>query len=265
MPGDDKDEIDEELARLPAPKRRRNPLLAGAGIALALVIGWHARADVRYAFRGGTPVELGDARKATGLDDDTFGGFTDPNSGLVTPNSSGGFGGAIYVRNVTVDIIHLTFNDNVAFGGSGPSAGHAGSDIFADLGSAVTFEDTLFDDTNNFANPSMNPGSSELLDTAFAGGLLSAGYNLVHDGSWVNVTNWNPLNGDIGNGHQDLGPLQFNQAAPPGPTFTETYRLVTGPGEQAIGGGDDVGPQLDQNGRLRPIGLPSDIGSTQAF
>ena len=36
-------------------------------------------------------------------------------------------------------------------------------------------------------------------------------------------------------------------------------------GEQAIGGGDDVGPQLDQNGRLRPIGSPSDIGLTQAF
>jgi predicted outer membrane repeat protein len=200
-----------------------------------------------------------------GLDNDTFGGFIIPGTPVVTPNSSGGFGGAIYVRNVTVDIIHLTFNDNVAFGGTGPTAGHAGSDIFADLGSAVTFEDTLFDDTNNLANPLLNPGSSELLDTAFAGGLLSAGYNLVHDGSWVNVTNWNPLNGDIANGHQDLGPLQFNQVVPPGPTFTETYALVMGAGEQAIGGGDDVGPQLDQNGRLRPIGLPSDIGSVQAF
>ncbi len=200
-----------------------------------------------------------------GLDNDTFGGFTNPNTGVVTPNSSGGFGGAIYVRNVTVDIIHLTFNDNVAFGGTGVTAGHAGSDIYADVGSAVTFEDTLFDDTNNFANSTLNPGSSELLDTAFAGGLLSAGYNLVHDGSWVNVSNWNPLNGDIGNGHQDLGPLTFNQASPPGPTFTETYRLTAGMGEQAIGGGDDVGPQLDQNGRLRPIGSPSDIGLTQAF
>jgi predicted outer membrane repeat protein len=200
-----------------------------------------------------------------GLDDDTFGGFTNAGTGVTTPNSAGGLGGAIYVRNVEVDIIHLTFNDNVAFGGTGVSAGHAGSDIFADVGSAVTFEDTLFDDTNNFANPLLNPGSSELLDTAFSGGLLSAGYNLVHDGSWVNVTNWNPLNGDIANGHQDLGPLQFNQAVPPGPTFTETYRLVTGAGEQAVGGGDDVGPQLDQNGRLRPVGLPSDIGSTQAF
>ena len=200
-----------------------------------------------------------------GLDNDTFGGFTNPNGIGVTPNSSGGFGGAIYVMGVTVDIIHLTFNDNVAFGGTGPTAGHAGSDIYADVGSAVTFEDTLFDDTNNLANPLLNPGSSELLDTAFAGGLLSAGYNLVHDGSWVNVKNWNPLNGDIANGHQDLGPLQFNQVVPPGPTFTETYALVMGAGEQAIGGGDDVGPQLDQNGRLRPIGLPSDIGSVQAF
>jgi hypothetical protein len=200
-----------------------------------------------------------------GIDDSTFGGFTDPNTGITTPNFAGGFGGATYVRNVVVDIVHVTFNDNVAFGGSGPTAGKAGSDIYADLGAAVTFEDTLFDDTNNLANPSLNPGSSELLDTAFAGGLLSAGYNLVHDGSWVNVTNWNPANGDIGNGHQDLGPLQFNQAVPPGPTFTETYALVAGAGEQAIGGGNDLGPAIDQNGRLRPIGLPSDIGSVQAF
>ena len=29
-----------------------------------------------------------------GLDDDTFGGFTDPNSGVITPNSAGGFGGS---------------------------------------------------------------------------------------------------------------------------------------------------------------------------
>jgi hypothetical protein len=200
-----------------------------------------------------------------GIDDSTFGGFTDPNTGVTTPNSAGGFGGAMYVKNVEVDIVHVTFNDNVAFGGSGPKAGKAGSDIYADLGAAVTFEDTLFDDTNNLANPSVNPGSSELLDTAFAGGLLSAGYNLVHDGSWVNVTNWKPTNGDIGNGHQDLGPLQFNQAVPPGPTFTETYALVAGTGEQAIGGGNDLGPAVDQNGRLRPTGLPSDIGSVQAF
>jgi predicted outer membrane repeat protein len=223
-----------------------NAATSGNGGALALV--------ATVGFPGGANA---------GLDNDTFGGFTDPNTGLVTPNSAGGFGGAIYVRNVTVDIIHLTFNDNVAFGGTGVTAGHAGSDIYADTGSAVTFEDTLFDDTNNFANPTLNPGSSELLDTAFAGGLLSAGYNLVHDGSWANVTNWNPLNGDIGNGHQDLGPLTFNQASPPGPTFTETYALVDAAGEQAIDAGDDVGPQLDQNGRLRPVGLPSDIGSTQ--
>ncbi len=164
-----------------------------------------------------------------------------------------------------LDIIHVTFNDNVAFGGTGPSAGKAGSDIYADLGAVVTFEDTLFDDTNNLANPTLNPGSSELLDTAFAGGLLSAGYNLVHDNSWVNVTNWKSVNGDISKGHQDLGPLQFNQDVPPGPTFTETYALVAGAGEQAIGGGDDVGPAVDQNGRTRPTGLPSDIGSVQAF
>ena len=62
---------------------------------------------------------------------------------------------------------------------------------------------------------------------------------------------------------QDLGPLTFNQAVPPGPTFTETYALVDAAGQQAIDAGDDVGPPLVQNGRLRPVALPSDIGSTQ--
>jgi hypothetical protein len=185
----------------------------------------------------------------------------------VVPNSSGGLGGAMYVRNVIVDINHVTFNDNVAFGVVGGLPGHAGSAIFADVGSVVTLENTLVDDTNGLADPTMNPGASELLDAAFLGNILSAGANLVHDASWMNVANWNTRNNDISNGHQDLGPLQFNQPLPgrPAPTFTETYALVGGTGEQAIGGGDDVGPQLDQNGRLRPTGLPSDIGAVQFF
>ena len=177
----------------------------------------------------------------------------------MVPNSAGGLGGAIYVKNVIVDILHVTFNDNVAFGALIPTtSGKAGSAIFADLGSAVTLEDTLVDDTNNLANPAVNPGSSELLDAAFASGILSAGANLVHDSSWMNVANWNTRNNDISNGNQDLTPLQFNQPTPgrPAPTFTETYALVGGAGEQAIGAGDDVGQALDQNGRSRPFGLP---------
>src|SRR5437764_15095057 len=67
------DEIDEDLVNLPPPRRRRNPVLAGAGIALALLIGWHLRAEVRYAFRGGTPIELGNAHQPSAmLEDDRY-------------------------------------------------------------------------------------------------------------------------------------------------------------------------------------------------
>jgi predicted outer membrane repeat protein len=202
------------------------------------------------------------------ISDSTFGGLKDPKTGKVVPNSAGGLGGAIYAKNVTVDILHVTFNDNVAFGApTSTTSGKAGSAIYADLGSAVTLEDTLVDDTNNLANPSLNPGSSELLDAAFASGILSAGANLVHDGSWTNVANFSSRNRDIAEGTQDLGPLQFNQPMPgqPAPTFTETYALVGGAGEQAIGAGDDVGQALDQNGRSRPFGFPSDIGAVEFF
>ena len=189
------------------------------------------------------------------ISDSTFGGLTDPKTGKVTPNSAGGLGGALYARNVVVDIIHATFNDNVAFGApSNTPTGKGGSAIYADVGAAVTLEDTLVDDTNNLANPLVNPGSSELLDAAFANGILSAGDNLVHDGSWSNVANWNSRNNDIANGNQDLGALKFNQPSPgqPAPTYTETYALVGGAGEQAIGGGDDLGQTLDQNGAPGP-------------
>jgi hypothetical protein len=201
---------------------------------------------------------------AVGIDDSTFGGFT--LAGVpVQPNSAGGFGGGIYIKNAAADLVHVTFNDNVAKGTTAPP-GKAGSAIYAGLGATVTLEDTLVDDTHNLANPISNPGSSELLDSAVFGQIQSAGHNLVHDGSWANVANFKKLNGDIGNGHQDLGLMTFNQVVPPGPTFTETYRLLgSPPDEQAIGGGDDLGPTRDQNGRLRPTGAPSDIGSTQAF
>jgi hypothetical protein len=195
------------------------------------------------------------------IDDSTFGGFITTTS--VNPNLAGGFGGGIYLKNASARILHVTFNDNEA---KGTPAGRAGSAIYADVGVVVRLEDTLVDDTDGFANPFLTPGSSLLLGAAAPGEIQSAGHNLVHDGSWAIVSNFNPLNGDIRNGHQALGALEFNQAFPPGPTFTETYRLLgQPPDEQAIGGGDDLGPTRDQNGRLRPAGAPSDIGSTQAF
>jgi predicted outer membrane repeat protein len=213
-------------------------------------------------------IAAGNVTANVAISDSTFGGLKDQKTGKVVPNSAGGLGGAIYVKNVIVDILHVTFNDNVAFGAPTPTtSGKAGSAIYADLGSAVTLEDTLVDDTNNLANPAVNPGSSELLDAAFASGILSAGANLVHDSSWMNVANWNTRNNDISNGNQDLTPLQFNQPTPgrPGPTFTETYALIGGAGEQAIGTGDDVGQAEDQNGRSRPFGFPSDIGAVEFF
>ncbi len=67
---------DDDLASLPAPKRGKNPLLAAAVIALAAVIGWHLRDDVRYAFAARTPAELGDARslaaRGVALADDRY-------------------------------------------------------------------------------------------------------------------------------------------------------------------------------------------------
>jgi hypothetical protein len=56
------DEIDDELASLAPSPRGKNPLVAGVVIALAVIIGWHLRDDVRYAFSSRTPAALGDAR-----------------------------------------------------------------------------------------------------------------------------------------------------------------------------------------------------------
>ena len=53
---------DLELAALPPARRRRSPLVAAAVIVLAGVVGWHLRADVKYAFASRTPTDLGDAR-----------------------------------------------------------------------------------------------------------------------------------------------------------------------------------------------------------
>jgi hypothetical protein len=56
-PGDE-----EDLASLAPTPRGKNPLVAAAVIALACVIGWHLRDDVRFAFSSRTPADLGDAR-----------------------------------------------------------------------------------------------------------------------------------------------------------------------------------------------------------
>jgi hypothetical protein len=52
----------DEFAAIPAPPRGKNPVVAAAVIALAALIGWHLRDDVRYAFAGRHPTDLGDAR-----------------------------------------------------------------------------------------------------------------------------------------------------------------------------------------------------------
>lgn len=53
---------DDDLATLAPAPRGKSPLVAAAVIALAAVIGWHLRDDVRFAFASRTPAELGEAR-----------------------------------------------------------------------------------------------------------------------------------------------------------------------------------------------------------
>ena len=53
---------DDELASLAPARRGTSPLVAAAVIALGVVVGWHLRDDVRYAFASRTPQALGDAR-----------------------------------------------------------------------------------------------------------------------------------------------------------------------------------------------------------
>src|SRR5262245_36658841 len=55
-------QAEDDLADLAPPRRGQSPLVAAAVIALAAVIGWHLRDDVRFAFAGRTPTDLGDAR-----------------------------------------------------------------------------------------------------------------------------------------------------------------------------------------------------------
>ncbi len=53
---------DDELAALPRARRPKSPIVALAVIALAVVIVWHLRHDLVFAFAGRSPTDLGDAR-----------------------------------------------------------------------------------------------------------------------------------------------------------------------------------------------------------
>lgn len=70
------DDDDADFASLPPSSRGKNPLVAAAVIALALIIAWHLRDDVAFAFASRTPVALGDARSLSArgvtLDDNRY-------------------------------------------------------------------------------------------------------------------------------------------------------------------------------------------------
>jgi hypothetical protein len=67
---------DDDFAALAPAPRGKNPLLAAAVIALAAVIGWHLRDEVRYAFSPRTPADLGEVRtlasRGVQLEDDRY-------------------------------------------------------------------------------------------------------------------------------------------------------------------------------------------------
>ncbi len=178
----------------------------------------------------------------------TFGGLysDDPTPVLVTPQNAGQQGGALYLLEILATINHVTFNDNIAYGG--PDAGSA---IFADAGTNAYLHNTLVNDTNEISSII----ATDLLSKGNGGELWTMGHNLVHDFSFTNVRNFSSDIGDIAFGQQALGPLQDNG----GPTHT--YALINTPGaNQAIENGDDSGPIVDQRGEPRPIDN-SDIGS----
>jgi hypothetical protein len=56
------DPAHDEFAGMAPTPRRRSPVMALAVIGLAAVLTWHLRADLRYAFCGRAPGDLGDAR-----------------------------------------------------------------------------------------------------------------------------------------------------------------------------------------------------------
>jgi hypothetical protein len=164
-------------------------------------------------------------------------------------NSARLSGAAIYVQGqgLLLTINHVTFNDNVSYGGD-----QSGSAIFVDNGATGYLENTLVDDTNHlsfFLN-------TDLLSHSFgsgAGALVSMGHNLVVDHSSIQVTGFDRTIGDIGDVAQNLDPLA-NYGGP-----TCTYRLKDGP---AVGGADNTGPYEDQRHNARTFGH-MDIGAYQ--
>ena len=69
------EEVDE-FAAIPSTPRRRSPVIAAVVIALALLVLWHLRADLRYFLEPRTPQDLGDGRtvaaRQVALADNTF-------------------------------------------------------------------------------------------------------------------------------------------------------------------------------------------------
>ncbi len=170
----------------------------------------------------------------------TFGGTA------ANPQSAAVAGGGIYVLDELTTINHTTFNDNISYGG--PKTGSA---IFSDTGSSVYLHNTMVNDTNEISSAI----ATELLSKGGGGAFFSMGHNLVHDQSFINVTDFDDDIGDIAFGVQALGPLANNG----GPT--DTYLPLAG--GQAIDGGDNSGPIVDQRGFPRSVTGPSDIGSVE--
>jgi hypothetical protein len=65
------EEVDE-FAGIKAAPPRRNPVLALAVLALGGFLVWHLRADIAYSFASKTPQDLGDARAAANLADNSY-------------------------------------------------------------------------------------------------------------------------------------------------------------------------------------------------
>jgi predicted outer membrane repeat protein len=172
------------------------------------------------------------------LDDDTFGALPG------TTQSAGVSGGGAFVSRSQMSVNHVTFNDNVSYGG--PTSGSA---LEAALGAQVSLKNTLVVDTNGASSVL----GVDLVDSLNAS-IVSLGHNLVGDASWANIAGFARDLGDIPDGAQGLTPLALHGGT------TETYNLL--PGGDAVGNGDNSGPFVDQNGWPRPA-TGSSIGSVE--
>ena len=187
------------------------------------------------------------------------GGSFSADDDTISANSAKTHGGGIYLNVPDAYLDHLTFTDNFVTG----SVGVSGRDLYV-AGGKTYLENDLFADYN--LSTTSGAGSvSEIGGPTFTSGrmkgefafIISMGHNLTTDNSLAQVQNFNIQNGDIANGFQLLDPKAINLEG-----LTPTYDLV--PGGQAVGGGDAVGPPIDQNNEWRPTdGTPSDIGAVQ--